>query len=174
MTSFMSWLFAAIAIAGAGVATIVTDFRRVVLALWVAGLAVGAFYLTLGSEFLAIVQWLVSTLVAIAFLFFSVLFGEELRVSVRGKAEYAPWILASLVGVSFFVLFLLGTLGHDTQIVVAPAGDLASLGKSLTEEHLIAIEVLALMLLTVLIGGGVVARPRAEETDGEEEGGARA
>ena len=70
------WAFAGLTLAAVLVATFVGDIRRAVLALWVAGLGVGAVYLTLGAEVLAVVQWIVSTLVAISFIFFSAMFGE--------------------------------------------------------------------------------------------------
>src|SRR5688500_17716981 len=82
----MGWIFAGVTLAAALMATFVGHMRRAILALWVAGLGVGGMYLTVGAEFLAIIQWIVSTLVTISFVFFAVMFGEyNSPSSPRGK-----------------------------------------------------------------------------------------
>jgi NADH:ubiquinone oxidoreductase subunit 6 (subunit J) len=57
-------------------ATVAGDTKRSILSLWFAGLSVGGLYLSWGAEFLAVLQWILSTLVAISFLFYAVMFGE--------------------------------------------------------------------------------------------------
>src|SRR3954463_9439017 len=69
------WVFASLTFISAAFASFAPDLRRSNLALWVAGLSAGALYLTLGAELLAIVQWIVSTLVTISLLFFSSMYG---------------------------------------------------------------------------------------------------
>ena len=54
----ISWVFALITLGAVGMATFVSDLRRAVLSLWVAGLGIGAIYLTLGAELLAVVRGL--------------------------------------------------------------------------------------------------------------------
>jgi NADH:ubiquinone oxidoreductase subunit 6 (subunit J) len=49
----------------------------------------------------------------------------------------------------------------------AAGNDLASLGKVMVENHIISLEVLALTLFLILVGGGVVARPESSG-DGNE------
>ncbi|MGZ3698551.1 MAG: hypothetical protein ACXWP5_10475, partial [Bdellovibrionota bacterium] len=72
----MMWVFVGVTLSACATATLVGNIRRAALALWVASLGVGGIYLTMGAELLAVIQWVVSTLVAISFVFFSVMFGE--------------------------------------------------------------------------------------------------
>ena len=50
---------------------------------------------------------------------------------------------------------------------VVAGTDVSALGRALTGQHLLSLEVLALTLFLVLVGGGVLARP---DNDGPEEG----
>ncbi len=52
----MGWVFAGITFSAVLMATFERQMRRAILALWVAGIGVGAMYLTVGAEFLAITQ----------------------------------------------------------------------------------------------------------------------
>ena len=159
------WVFAAITLLAVAVATFVGDVRRAVLALWVASLGVGAIYLTLGAELLAIIQWIVSTLVAISFIFFAVMFGEY---GIEGgdavKKRLLKTGLGLVLGGAFTWVIYVGAthfsddlLGHVTE-----GTDLFAIGKTLVTEHLLSLEVLALTLFLVLVGGGVIARPEGD------------
>jgi NADH:ubiquinone oxidoreductase subunit 6 (subunit J) len=160
---WVCWSFGAVTLGAAAWAALAPDIRRAVLALWVAGLAAGGLYLTLGSELLAIVQWIVSTVTAISFLFFSVVFGQFRAVERPGR--WARTGLAALAG--FAVAALLGwaavRMGHDpapeevTRLV--PGSDLVSLGKVFTGEHFLSLEILGVLMFMVLVGAGVLARP---------------
>jgi NADH:ubiquinone oxidoreductase subunit 6 (subunit J) len=162
------WIFAGITLGAVLTATFVGDIRRAVLSLWVAGLGIGAIYLTLGAEVLAVVQWIVSTLVAISFVFFSVMFGEygpgeEFKVDRR----LIKTGLGVLLGLAFAWVIWFGG-GHFPDELLPQAGegtDIAALGKVLTGQHLLSLEVLALTLFLVLVGGGVIARPDPQEDE---------
>ncbi|HUP56101.1 MAG TPA: NADH-quinone oxidoreductase subunit J [Bdellovibrionota bacterium] len=166
------WVFAALTLLAAVVASFAQDLRRSNLALWVAGLSAGALYLTLGAELLAIVQWIVSTLVTISLLFFSSMYGSSQESRKPGEPRSflrrcLPVLLPMLLGLTFAAIIWHGG-GHlpDESLAVPQDGSgLQALGKALTEKHLLSLEVLALTLFLVLIGGGVVARP--EDPDGE-------
>lgn len=163
------WIFALITLASALVATFVGDLRRAVLALWVAGLGVGAIYLTLGAEVLAIIQWIVSTLVAISFVFFSAMFGEYgPGDGLRFDRHMVKAGLGVLVGGAFawVIWFATESLPDGAMGVVAEGTDVEALGRALTGQHLLSLEVLALTLFLVLVGGGVLARP--DKPDSEE------
>ncbi|MCM2322093.1 MAG: NADH-quinone oxidoreductase subunit J [Oligoflexia bacterium] len=149
-------------LAAVTVAAFVRDIRRATLALWIAGLGAGGIYLTIGAETLAIVQWVTSTLVAISFVFFAVMFGEygsQKGFFDRKRALFYGLGLA--IGVSFAGLIALGSGTIDAPMLEVPVSgnDLPALGKALTEDHLLSLEVLAFTLLMVLVGGGVLARP---------------
>jgi NADH:ubiquinone oxidoreductase subunit 6 (subunit J) len=158
------WVFAGITLGAAGLAAFVGDIRRAVLSLWVAGLGIGAVYLLLGAEVLAIVQWIVSTLVAISFIFYSAMYGEygpgegmkldrSLIKSGLGLAAGAAFAWVIWIGA--------GQVSEEKMLLPAEGSDVAALGRTLTQQHLLSLEVLALTLFLVLVGGGVIARPDA-------------
>ncbi len=157
----MGWVFAGITFSAVLIATFERQMRRAILALWVAGIGVGAMYLTVGAEFLAITQWIVSTLVAISFVFFSVMFGEYNYTAPREKkGSYLILVLSLLLGFGFSVVIWLGSkeLPEVFLALNKEGSDLNSVGKMLTQDNLLSLEVLALILFLVLLGGGVVAR----------------
>lgn len=157
----MEWVFAGIALSAALTATVVQNMRRAILALWVAGLAVGALYLTLEAEFLAVVQWIVSTLLTLTFVFFAVMFGEFKPYDRRRSRN--EWLLISLsafLGLAFSLIVGMATqnLASDAGARVHTLSDLKELGQLLIEKNFVSLEVLALTLFLVLVGSGVVAR----------------
>lgn len=156
------WIFIAATCVAAVVAAFAKSFRLVILALWAAGLGAGGLYLTLGAELLAIVQWIVSTLIALSFVFFAVMFGEYSRPKgapvLRGGLFMAAGGLLTIAVPC--ALWLGGSAVPEELLTLPTAGnDLASLGASLVQEHFIALEILALTLFITLVGGGVIARP---------------
>ena len=165
------WIFAGITLGAVLSATFVGDIRRAVLSLWVAGLGIGAIYLTLGAEVLAIVQWIVSTLVAISFVFFSAMFGEYgPGEGFKFDRRLIKTGLGVLVGAAFawVIWFGAGQLPEEQLVQPVEGTDIAALGKALTGQHLLSLEVLALTLFLVLVGGGVIARPDGGDQPEEE------
>lgn len=162
----VTWVFAFITLAAVLLATFVSDLRRAALALWVAGLGVGGVYLTIGAELLGVVQWIVSTLVAISFVFFTAMFGEAGIGDPRPLRRRAiGWGLGLALGLAFAAIIWLGTQGFpEIDLAVPRAGnDLLAVGRTMADEHILSLEVLALTLFLVLIGGGAVARPEDDE-----------
>jgi NADH-quinone oxidoreductase subunit J len=157
----MGWIFAGFGISAVLMATFARQIRHAVLALWVAGLSIGGVYLTLGAEFLAIIQWIVSTLVTLSFIFFAVMFGEYHSPTPRTSRHgmLLPF-LSLFVGAGFTTIIWLGAkdLSESASVNEVGTSDLAVIGKMLTQENLLSLEVLALTLFLVLVGGGVIAR----------------
>jgi NADH:ubiquinone oxidoreductase subunit 6 (subunit J) len=162
----ITWVFSGISLAAVVIAVFERQMKRAILALWVAGIGTGALYLSLGAEFLAIIQWIVATLVAISFMFFSVMFGEYHAAPKkdRTRKNYLLIGCALLIGGVFT-----GMIGMSSEWVllgqrnlVAQESDLLSLGRQLTRDHLLALEVLAFTLFLTLIGGGVIVRSEGE------------
>ncbi len=160
----ISALFGLIAILAAFIATFEQQMRRAVLALWLCGIATGSLYLSLGVEFLAIIQWILSTLVAISFILFAVMFGEFQTAGVEERGEQKNrlllhLILALAVGFGFLLTLGLGMQGFLERPLPHSSewGDLAEIGKMLSA-HLLAVEVLIILLFLTLVGGGVIAR----------------
>ncbi|MGZ3698750.1 MAG: NADH-quinone oxidoreductase subunit J, partial [Bdellovibrionota bacterium] len=81
------------------------------------------------------------------------------------REKILPTAMAFAVGIAFFWMIWLGVSGLPEGAATVPAegNDLLSIGKALTEEHMLSLEVLALTLFLVLIGAGVIARPEASD-----------
>ena len=158
----MEWIFAGITLSAVLMATFVSHTRHAILALWVAGLGIGALYLTVGAEFLAIVQWIVSTLVTISFVFFAVMFGEFNHPRSQSSPKKGRFLvfLSILLGAAFAGVIGLGSRELPVSKLAQEnfSGDLSNVGRALTQENLLSLEVLALILFLVLVGGGVIAR----------------
>jgi NADH-quinone oxidoreductase subunit J len=172
----ITWVFAALTVLSAAVATFAPDLKKSNLALWLAGLSAGALYLTLGAELLAIVQWIVSTLIAISLLFFSSMYGASRELPDGEGGRRALKIALPLVlGLLFAAIVWHGAGFLDVESISPPSqgNDLRTLGIELASRHLFSLEVLALTLFLVLVGGGVIARPEADtaEVKVNEEGG---
>jgi NADH:ubiquinone oxidoreductase subunit 6 (subunit J) len=166
------WICSGLALVAGGAACFVADIKRAVLSLWVAGLAVGGIYLSVGAELLAVVQWIVATIVAMSFIFYSVMFGEYGKRDPRPLLEKAKGlILPLLIGVAFVgILAITGQLTNsEIQPAATPAAgqSLLDLGRRLASEHLLSLEVLGLSLFLVIVGSGVIARPEVIDPDAE-------
>jgi NADH:ubiquinone oxidoreductase subunit 6 (subunit J) len=178
------WIFAAIALGGAACASVVENMRTATLSLWIVGLALGGVYLTLGAETLAVIQWIVCTLAAISFIFFAAMFGEYdvegssekkslswgERFRAVDRAQVAAIGLAAIIGVAFVAVVRIGSadLPESSLEIPKEANDLLAFGHILTTHHLLSLEVLAMTLLLILVGGGVIARPEPREPDDAE------
>lgn len=160
------WLCSLITLGGALVATVAGDVRLSVLALWVSGLGAGGVYLSMGAEFLAVIQWLISTLVAISFIFYAVTYGEYGTPDSRSKSKRViAAIFPMLLGGAFAAVLWLGTrhLPSADAFHPAPGLNLVGIGKALVSRHLLSLEILVITLFLVLVGAGMVARPELEE-----------
>ncbi len=136
------------------------------LLLWVAGLAVGGIFLSAGAELLAVTQWIVSTVGAIAFMFFSLLFGEYWGVTEERFSKKAVRAIPALtLGAVFAIIFWLAVrdLVPHSDDLVSKGPTLLEIGKAMVGKYLMAFEVFVGALFCVLIGVGVVARPDREE-----------
>jgi NADH:ubiquinone oxidoreductase subunit 6 (subunit J) len=164
MTIF--WICSAITVIAALYATFAGDIRSSILALWAVGLGAGGIYLSLGAEFLAIVQWMVATLIAIGFLVHAVTYGEYGAQDSRPASKrILAAVFPAIVGSAFGAMIWLGvsSLPSAGLFEPVPGPNLAGLGKTLVERHLLSLELLVLTLFVVLVGAGVIARPDPKE-----------
>jgi NADH:ubiquinone oxidoreductase subunit 6 (subunit J) len=125
---------------------------------------IGGLYLALGAETLAIIQWILSTLGVMAFLFHAVMFGEyanpqPLSIVERVSRAVGPLLAGGAISTIIYVGFS-GLKGMDEALSTRdfPLQSLEHVGKVLVEKHLLSVEVLALTLFLVVVGVGVVAR----------------
>lgn len=144
------------------------NISRAILALWLTGLSVGCLYLSLGAEVLAIIQWVLSTILALAFVYFSVMFGEfsnktknnfDEQVYSRRKF-FLKFGLSLLVALGFLWLTWLASKKIPMNHLIIPkqGHDLKALGQVIIADHLQSLEVLILTMFLVLIGSGAIVR----------------
>lgn len=150
-----------LAAVAAVVVVVIDRLRSATLFLWICGMAVGGVYLSFGAEYLAVVQWILSTLAALSFIFYSILFGEEQK-----KQERWMWPMASiLVGIGLVLVLTLNLRDLSPAEKINGLGTtLALLGRTIISEHFLALKVLIVALLVVGVGAGILSRP---ETEGE-------
>jgi NADH:ubiquinone oxidoreductase subunit 6 (subunit J) len=165
-----SLFFGVLTVFAAAFAIAVSDTRKVVLSSWVASTSAGALFLCSGAEYLALVQWIVGTLVAISFLVYASMFGEYGVTDSRSSRDRIFDLIPALaLGAAFFCMVMLGAQGLGggvaSSLPAAPAlaTDLAGVGQAFSERHIISLELLGFLLLTVLIGAGVISRPTQRE-----------
>lgn len=167
MSAIESWPeigFAAFAVGSALGATLSENLRLATLFLWLAGIGVGGVYLSLGAELLAIVQWIVATLVGISLLFHSIMFGVR-----KGGVPWTRLALALVVAGGFVAALLPGMAGLSAGGGGATdASGLSSIGARLAGRGLLALEGLGLTLFLGIMGAGILSRP-VTETEEEEE-----
>ena len=157
-------------------ATFISDVRRAAISLWIASLALGGLCLGMGAELLAVTEWIVSTLVVISFIFYSVMFGEYGMTDRRVTSKkILAAVMPCLAGVAFAGMIWLGgrhltglnsiepiQIPNVAKVEPASGEYVTILGKTLAEGHLLSLEVLALTLFLTVIGSGVIGRPEEE------------
>lgn len=151
---FLFWVFAIITIVSGACAVMAPTLRTTALSLWICGLGVGSLFLGMGAEYIAVAQWILSTLVSVSFVFYSVLFGEV-------KKKEKPVKVAS--GIACGLLFI-GVINFGFQdLPIQSSGvtplKLGEFGISLISDHFLSIKVLALTLMMAIVGAGVISRP---------------
>jgi NADH:ubiquinone oxidoreductase subunit 6 (subunit J) len=156
-------VLSALVTASALVAALSKDTRHVVLGLWVCGMGMGGIFLSFGAEVLAMAQWIVATLGGVSLLMASSMCGE-LGKKVASRGTTFDLLQAIIVGVGMTAVFGVALFRFQPGMNSLPQSgqDLQALGQLLTEKHSISLNLLAVTLLLVLVGGGVLSR--AEES----------
>jgi NADH:ubiquinone oxidoreductase subunit 6 (subunit J) len=179
----MSLLLSLIVLVGGAVCSLFfEDMRRAAVSVWVAGLGAGAVEMALGAEVLAVTQWILSSVALVVFILFSVTFGEyrsrsteEVTTAPQGKPalESRAWRLArafgpvllggAFMGVVFYGYLPLERRAASTMKVSLlgsfPGGDIRAVAQALLRENFVSLQIVALILLLVVVGAGVVSRP---------------
>ncbi|OFZ79916.1 MAG: hypothetical protein A2583_06545 [Bdellovibrionales bacterium RIFOXYD1_FULL_53_11] len=165
------WMCGGVAMAAALLAMFAPGMRLVAMALWCVGAAVAGIFLVLGAEFLAIIQVIISTMVALSHVFYSSTFGEYEKEDTRTPGNRVVSLIlpaAAGAGLSASLWFGLRQLpGMDAMMM--PEGalkadqSLARIGKALAEDHSLGLEVLAVSLFVVIIGAGVAGRREVKD-----------
>lgn len=164
----VNYALSAAAVTSALAAALVTDMRKAVLGLWICGISVGGLFLSMGAEMAAIIQWILSTITAVTFVFYAVMFGEY-----RGKGQSRVfWVIPSAVAAGCFAWVV--AVAFPERVVDFSVGDPAEaksageVGFAIADGHFLSLSVLGIILLAALVSAGTVARPSGR-TEKEEE-----
>jgi NADH-quinone oxidoreductase subunit J len=142
------------------------------LALIVNLISLAVFYLLLSAEFVAAAQVLIyAGAVMVMFLFVIAYVGWDLDIAWTGGPSWqtlggvvaAAALLAELVVV--IVLAAANDLKHSNKIAVS-FGDPTSIGRVFLSNHLLAFEVISVVLLVAAIGGVILGAQRRRERSG--------
>lgn len=158
-TDLIFWVFCITAFVSASVAALASSLRVVILSIWVCGMATGATYLSLGAEVLAIVQWIMATLVAISFLFFSIQFGIRTEKVDLKKTVLGGFLCAAFLGLAWIAVRGWVPQGGNQTFV----SEIDAMGRIMVGEYLLPTEIVAISLFLVIVGIGVISRPEEKK-----------
>lgn len=163
-TSFL--ILSAVTLGGAVAAVSLRNLVHCVLAAAVAFGGLAGVFLTLEAEFVAFAQLLVSV-GAVAILMVMALLLTRNVSAPAGARAWAPWTVG--VGVALLVLAAVVS-AMPAAGGSGPAGSgwvagVRLLGESLMTRHVVALEVVGLLLTAALIGAVVIALPDRREED---------
>jgi NADH:ubiquinone oxidoreductase subunit 6 (subunit J) len=126
-----------------------------------------ALYVLLGAPFLAGIQVLLYTGGVITLMLFGVMLTRRHeRLMIENETSPRRRIPAALIAVAFFAAVVL-TIRRQSGLPEALAESTTSeqIGHSFLTEHLLAFEVLSVLLLAAMIGAIVLARRRDHDRD---------
>lgn len=175
-------------LASALAVAILKNSRKSIVALWLTGLATGSLMLKMGAEVLALVQWMSSTVLAITLIYFANLFGEfhlgqktkgeskeqslaGEETALKGTSQKYKWSLGAVGAVSLLPFFLKGIQQGKLpdEFLRMENTDLFALGAEMVRSHLLAVEVVGMLLLLAVVGGGILARSAQNDEGTPEE-----
>lgn len=156
--------------------------KRTLLFFWGTGMTLGALYLSLNAEVLAVLQWTLSTSMTGGLVFFALIFGEKEATGGKKTLQEQAKIFLSILLAGVFCGFLaiaffearthevlaLPRMGNwSSQSSHPQEGGLVSLGKQLSENNGVSLFVLAVSVLISLIGAGIISRADTESEESE-------
>lgn len=159
---FAAILAMGLVIGAAGAAALTRNSRSAIVALWLSQLGAGALLLASGSEVMAVLVWLVSSVVAaVYFLHADVVGDPEVLQAPRSSAAKARLVLPAIVSAGTGVMtwaLLAGLVGDAPAGAVGTAARATSYARA--EERFLLVELVALIGLAAAVGAGVISRQR--------------
>ena len=164
------WIFAALAFGG-GIGMVagrnpVASLMSLVLTLF----SLGVLFILMGAHFIGVIQVIVYA-GAIMVLFLFVIMLLNLGHDYRSDLRTVGWIAGGSVAAGVLAWLTMRTFTHETTLVVPGAGMLpadavaefgavGAVAMPLLREHVVAFEVVSLLLLAAVIGAVVLAKRR--------------
>lgn len=170
MSSALWWLVAALVIAPALAVVLSRDLVRSVYWFTFLLLSIALLYATLEAPFLAGIQALTYVGGVVTLMIFGVMVTQRAE-GAKVAIDHADQGLALAVSGTLFALLATAIVRSDLPAgEPAPMATAQELAQALVDRHLLAFEVLSVLLLAVLIGAVVLARKRdPAPRDGKEQ-----
>lgn len=172
MTLFVQIVFGVLALFALASAVMVVTVRNLIhAALWLIAtfFTMGALYLLMQAEFLALAQ----VLIYVGAISILILFAIMLTRDVEGETTellFRRWWIGGLVAAALFGLLIVPTIINYPWQIAPPSADgtplpvasTTEIGTSFLREYLLPFEVASVLLLVALIGATVIAFEVAE------------
>jgi len=134
----------------------VRDGRLAVILLWTCGLLAGTICLLAGAELVAISQWLMSTIVAIILILYTILFGSEKKPPGRvflGLSIFCGLLISVVLflGLKDGVVYIFGESKDSLTLAI-------KVGTGIVHNGALGIFLMAMTLLVVVVGVGATSR----------------
>jgi len=152
VSSAVSVFFAVMACAG-------LSSKRTICFLWLCGLGVGGIFLSLGAEFLALVQWMTATLLLMVMSYLSMLLKDGETQTKRMKRTRVFVTLGGVVTVAVIASIDVGTLsafGPNTEL---EKGGIMSVAQLLVGKYAVTFGVFCVLVFVSIVGIGTNFRP---------------
>lgn len=134
--------------------------KWVALLLWLIGLFQGVVFLLNGSEILALLQWIQSSVFSLLMLIYLVILGDGREdADFKGSAIVVPAFLSAGFGYTLYS----GIKESGAFLSLLDQGNIAlrlgDLGRELMQKHFLLVPALTLFSLLAIVGVGQMTRP---------------
>jgi NADH-quinone oxidoreductase subunit J len=156
--------FAAITVGGAFAVAFSVDLRRAAIALVLTFAGIAGLFFVLRAELLAAMQLLLFVGGMVVLLLVGAFVTGGIQVLNGGRRLTAATVLvAVMIGVP--LLLVLTRTPWEQEAKIARGADVETVGRALVQArgkdaYLVPLELLSVLLLTVIVGGAYLARPR--------------
>jgi len=156
-TSFLFYVYAAVALTGAIVLVTARNLIHGVVGLFATLVAVGALFLVLGMEFLAAMQLFVYGGAITVLVLFGLMLSGPGVVNERRASRVVYWV-AGVVSAAFFVAVALVLWRTQWHLSPPHPHDTESIATILFSRYVLPFEIAGLSLTIALIGSIIIAR----------------
>lgn len=165
-TAVTGYLFGAICLLASIYVGLSRDLMRVTIAFFVELAALGVVLLTLNADYLALVVLAVAVLGTVLVISFSSIILGSLKDSFKREAESGKGLLTRLFGMALGLglgaaigwAFFTGPAAGEMPPPESPAIGAGVLGRMMLGEQIVVLELLAMMVLVVVVGTGLLLR----------------
>ncbi len=161
------YFFGALAIAGALGILITRNLMHAAFLLIAVFLSVAAIFVLGGAEFVAVSQIMVYVGGILILLIFGIMLTN--RVSANkidtGFSNIIPGILIGAAFLVWVIDFIWSNFQDNSSLQASTSGQTEKLGVSLIADHVLAFELIAILLLIALIGAAYIAKSDRKEAE---------